>query len=370
MKTLNTKLAAAAIAVATSFTASAGIAIVDNDRGRFAIGGDVEFDFDYRSQKNIDFESGVKETNYGQGGRILLDFDGLRTLDNGTFLHMNVELLAETNGNAAIDNAFLAFGQNEWKIQAGRYEAYDMFPKGQDVFLETTGNTSDSQYGEYGYFYQMKEARGRGADAGQLMYAYQAEDLYFELGSVVGNREDFFSETVRNIAEFDASNKDAFYLRPVIAYQAGDFRISAAIEHQLISDAFVIGEKDISKRTGYGLSGNYAVDSLELNANFAYMDAVDEKNQSLGLTALYNGFGLGYFWGETKFDDNHWLSGSEGKTQIQTGYVSYEIADVMAVEDFFVYLGAYYSRFEDKFEGSTEPNISDAGARVRLKYYF
>ena len=249
MKNLSTKLAAAAIAVATSFTASAGISIVDNEKGRFAIGGDVEFDFDYRSQKNIDFTDGDNQTNYGQGGRILIDFDGLRTLDNGTFVHMNVELLAETNGNAAIDNAYIAFGQDAWKLQAGRYEAYDMFPKGQDVFLETTGNTSDEQYGEYGYFYQMKEARGRGADAGQLMYAYQANDIYFELGTVVGNRADFFSSDIQGIQGFDGNNKDAFYVRPVLAYQAGDFRIAGAIEHQLISDAFVADGKDISKRT-------------------------------------------------------------------------------------------------------------------------
>ena len=100
------------------------------------------------------------------------------------------------------------------------------------------------------------------------------------------------------------------------------------------------------------------------------MDAVDERNQSLGLTALYSGFGLGYFWGETKYEAGHWLSAEEGKTKIQTGYASYEFTNVMDVEDFFVYLGAYYSRFEDKFDGSTNPNITDAGARVRLKYFF
>ena len=37
MTKLNTKIAIAALAVATSFTATAGIAIVDNEQGRFAL---------------------------------------------------------------------------------------------------------------------------------------------------------------------------------------------------------------------------------------------------------------------------------------------------------------------------------------------
>jgi hypothetical protein len=359
------------IAVMMSSGSQAGIAIVDNEQGRFAIGGDVEFDFDYEN-KDSD-ASGESKDSYGQSGRVLIDFDALRTLENGNYLYMNVELLAGTDGDASIDNAFFAFGHKDsWMIKAGRYEAFDMFPKGQDTFVETTGNTSDDQYGEHGYFYQMKEARGRGGDSGQVMYAHQVGNAYFEVSALIGDRTEFFSADIQSSAGIVHEN-DSFYIRPVVSYQAGDFRLSGAIERQMISDSLTVNGKDIMDRTGYGVTGNFNASGWDLNASFAYMDAVDETNQSLGLSALYSGIGLGYFISQSDYEADHWAGVSkDGTTDIQSFYVSYEIADVLAVEDFSIYLGVYHSIFDDKdgivkVAGTDE---KDTGARIRLKYFF
>ena len=42
----------------------------------------------------------------------------------------------------------------------------------------------------------------------------------------------------------------------------------------------------------------------------------------------------------------------------------------MTVEDFSVFLGAYYSQWDDKDQVLTNTYEKDAGARVRLKYFF
>ncbi|RKF18487.1 porin [Alginatibacterium sediminis] len=379
MKKLNTKIAVAALAVATSFTATAGIAIVDNEQGRFAIGGDVEFDFDYRDKKGNDGHD--NDNSYGQGGRVLIDFDGLRTLDNGNYLNVNVELLAETSGNAAIDNAFFAFGnQDSWMVKAGRYEAFDMFPKGMDVFLETTGNTSDEQYNDgEGYFYQMKEGRGRGADAGQIMYGHQLNNFYFEVSTLIGDRSSFFGTGSTHVSnpgdtryyhgQEISADKDSFIVRPVVSYQTGDFTLSAAMETNLVKDAITTIDGDASKRTGYGLTANYNANGIDANLSYAYLDALNEKDQSIGATVTWNNFGLGYFWTENKIEEGSSLANA-GKATGQMLNAAYEFKNVMAVDDFSVFLGAYYSAWDDKDNVLMNTYEKDAGARVRLKYFF
>jgi hypothetical protein len=114
---------------------------------------------------------------------------------------MNVELTAGNDGDASIDNAFFTFGhQDSWMNKAGGYEAFDMFPEEQDTFVETTDNTSDDQYGEHGYFYQMKEVRG--GDSGQVMHAHQVGNRYFELSTLIGDRTDFLVPIFRAQLEF------------------------------------------------------------------------------------------------------------------------------------------------------------------------
>ncbi|RKF18490.1 porin [Alginatibacterium sediminis] len=385
----NSKLLPSALALAlmSSFASHAGIAIVDNEQGRFAIGGDVEFDFDYRDKKgnpNQTPEAGPNDNSYGQGGRVLIDFDGLRTLDNGNYLRVNVELLAETTGNAGIDNAFFAFGgQDSWMVKAGRYEAFDMFPKGMDVFLETTGNTSDEQYNDgEGYFYQMKEGRGRGDAAGQIMYGHQLNNFYIEVSTLIGDRASFFgTESTHGTPTATASqryyhgqeisaDKDSFIVRPVISYKVGDFTLSAAMEANLVSDALVTVAGDVSNRTGYGLTANYDANGVNANLSYAYLDALNEKDQSIGATVTWNNIGLGYFWTENKIEASSSTTLNAGTAAGQTLNAAYEFADVMTVEDFSVFLGAYHSNWDDKDKVLNNTFEKDSGARVRLKYFF
>ncbi|GAM70471.1 glycoporin [Vibrio sp. JCM 19236] len=157
-----------------------------------------------------------------------------------------------------------------------------MFPVGLDVFLEYSGDTSNDLYTDgSAYIYQMKEARGRGSD-GQIMYNQSFGNLYLELATMIGDRSSLFADSYQGV-QVDRDNvKDSFLVRPVVAYQLGDFTLAASMESNLVSDAIVdVNGRDISDRTGYGATVNWANDDWSVNANFAYMDAVDEENMSM-----------------------------------------------------------------------------------------
>ncbi|MGF1733834.1 carbohydrate porin [Photobacterium satsumensis] len=374
------KLSLAALAVTTSLTATAGISIIDNEQGSFSIGGDVEFDFNYQDNDKADQLNRGKDSNYNQTGRVLVEFAGERKTESGHYLAIKAQPLMDSNGEVNLDDAYFSFGeQGGWDLRMGRFEAYDMFPVGQDTFLEYSGDTANDLYRDgAGYIYQMKEARGRATSAGQLMYSQNFENLYVELASVIGERADLFGtntedQGVTYHGREVVSNKDAIVLRPVIAYQMGDFSIAGAMEANLVKDAVIDSEgNDVSDRIGYGLTANYTLNDLSVNANFAYLDALNEKDTSLGLNVLWKGFGLGYIYGVNDFDaDSNFY---DGKVKIDTFYASYEFANVLDVEDFSIYLGAFHTSLNEEGtrlnDGAMFSELDDKGARVRFKYFF
>ncbi len=374
------KLSLAAVLVSSAMAANAGISIVDNETGSFSIGGDVEFDFNYENfdRPNQDQRPNAQDDyNFSQSGRILLEFAGERLTSTGHVFQVNVQPLMESSGAVNLDDAWFAFGaQDGWNIRMGRFEAFDMFPVGQDTFLEYSGDTSnDLVSSDAPYVYQMKEGRGRGAD-GQIMYSQNFDNLYLELATMIGDRSVLFADNKYHDAAI-TSSKDSLLVRPVIGYQAGNFGIAASMEANLIKDAGVVqgvdGDVDISDRKGYGITTNYTTADWNLIANFAYMDAVDENNMSLGLNALYKGFGLGYVWAENEYENKKIGGYLDGKVGVDTVYASYEFADVLQVEDFSIYVGAYYTKVNDKTSDQSAVDVyedKDTGVRLRFKYFF
>jgi hypothetical protein len=359
------KLSLAAVLVSSAMGAHAGIAIVDTEEGNFSVGGNVELNFNYQDRESND--NGNAEFN--QDGRVLIEFAGEKYTSNGHYVGVKAQPLFESTGNVALDDAYFEFGKKDgWAIKAGRFEAYDMFPVGLDVFLEYSGDTSNELYtGGSAYVYQMKEARGRGSD-GQLMYSQSFGDLYVEVGTMIGDRSDLFSDSYHGVDVDHDNAKDAFLVRPVVSYKMGDFTVAASMETNLVSDAVVdTSGKDISDRTGYGLTGNWSNDSWSVNTNFAYLDAVDETNATAGLNALYNNFGIGYIYGANEYDST-W---AKGDVTVNTGYASYEFQNVLEVQDFSVLLGTYYTTVDNKTTNTSAfSEDDDFGARVRLYYEF
>lgn len=367
------KLSLAAVLVSTAMGANAGISIADNETGNFSIGGDVEFDFNFQDRE------GQENNEFNQSGRILLEFAGERYTENGHVLQVNVQPLMQSDGTVALDDAWFAFGKQEgWNLRMGRFEAFDMFPVGQDTFLEYSGDTSNELVsGDAPYVYQMKEGRGRGSD-GQIMYSQSFNNLYVELGSMIGDRSVLFATGANDVPAYHGadvtSSKDAMLLRPVVGYQAGNFGIAASMEANLVKDAVVVsgidGDVDVSDRLGYGVTANYTTTDWNLIANFAYMDAVDETNMTVGVNALYKGFGLGYIHADNDYEREKIATSTTGKAKVDTVYASYEFADVLTVDDFSIYLGAYYTTVDDQTVDKIFEEDTDKGVRVRFKYFF
>ena len=132
--------------------------------GDLKIYGDVEFNMDAESKHgllamtNADIGSDPTYDNWDLNGRILLGFDGIRTMSNGYFAGFSIQPLADMTGSMNLDDAAFFFGQEkDWKIKVGRFEAYDMFPLNQDTFVEHSGNTANDLYSDgHGYIYMMK----------------------------------------------------------------------------------------------------------------------------------------------------------------------------------------------------------------------
>ncbi|MFH0267369.1 carbohydrate porin [Vibrio rumoiensis] len=345
--------------------------IISNQKGNLTIGGNIEFNVNYQDK---DYNDGDKEFN--QDGRVLVDLEGNKYLKNGHFVKIKAQPLFESTGNVNLDDAYFEFGEIDgWIIKVGRYESYDMFPVGLDVFLEYSGDTSNELYLDgSAYSYQMKEGRGRGSD-GQLMYYEDFGNLYFELGAMLGDRSGLFADSngsKRYHGENIIETKDSVLIRPVIAYKVNNIKLALSMETNLVKNAIVDENgTDISDRLGYGFTTNWENDNLSINFNMAYMDAVEESNFSTGINAVWKKFGLGYVYSYNKYDDDNWADGS---VNLSTIYTSYRFDNMLEIEDFSILLGAYYTTASNDLDtqsiNADFEEDSDYGFRVRFFYSF
>lgn len=343
----------------------------EGEKGRLTLGGDVEFNLNAANSQeggNL-FEAGGTRDRWDQDGRLLVSIGGERVLDNGNYARVLAQPTLSTNGGVGSDDAWFSFGHpavGEMKI--GRFEALDLFPLGQDVFIEYSGDTSSGLYSDgSGYLYMAKEARGRGANAGQVMLSRSQRDWYLELASIIGDRSDLFANTYHGHQV--VKNKDSFVVRPAVRWQNGPFSFAIGAEHNLIDDA-ILDEtgRDISKRTGYGATFGWQSGVVQANLNAAWLDAQDEENLTLGANILLDKFGLGYIYGHNNIDEAAASADHlEGTQKINTFYTSYRFDQVLDMDNFNILLGAYWSDFDaDEVTRDTDRY----GARVRFKYFF
>ena len=121
-------LAPSILALFVASAAHAG-ATFDTSVGSLYLGGDVEFD--YTSETDRDLYS---------SGRLLVDINGQRSLDNGYFAAFKVNPTFGQNGGTGVDDVWFKFGMSDnWALQAGHFEATDLSPAGQDTFVASSG---------------------------------------------------------------------------------------------------------------------------------------------------------------------------------------------------------------------------------------
>ncbi|MBE4586360.1 porin [Vibrio navarrensis] len=322
------KLSLASVLVSSAINAQAGVSI-ENDMGAFSIGGDVEFNLDY-TDKNA-----TNKQELNQNGRILVQVAAEHTVSGDRYIKMQAQPLLDTSSNVNLDDAWFAMGKKaDWELKVGRFEAYDLFPVGQDTMLAYAGDEP----------YRANAARGRG-DNGQVAFSKTFDSVYFEVASL-------FKE---------ASNADnnAVFLRPVVSFQATDsFRVAGGLEANVTAD-----KKDADNDfMGYGVTANYSADAVSVNLNYAFRDFDTQtatqtltEQSTIGANLLVSGFGLGHVYSQDETKAT--------KMKLNTTYASYEIANVWDVDALNIYLGTYYSKQSDS-------DNKDLGARIRFKYFF
>ncbi len=363
--------------------------------------GDVEFNLDgasrtgsltsLKTSANKNWAPGNKE-RWDINGRILLGVEGMQTSTNGQYAGFNVQPLADMNGKMNLDDAAFFFGQqNDWQVKVGRFEAYDMFPLNQDTFVEYSGNTANNLYSDgYGYIYMMKEGRGRSNSGGNLQLSKNVGHWYFEVNNLVEDGSSLYVDQRYHGMALE-NQKNAVYVRPVIAWQSGDYSVAAAMESNLVNNAYGYTDNngkwnDQSGRTGYGLTmtwntlKNNPQDGTVINLNTAMMNAKEEKDFSAGVNALWHRVEVGYIYAHNKISEFN-ISGIDsecitdcailapGNYDIHTLHTSWQLPNIMDMPNFNIYLGAYTSWLNSSAEGDSnhQPRY---GARVRFKYLF
>lgn len=385
----------------TNHTEAPHLIETNSQYGKLKLYGDVEFNTDIASKKgqltSVNTQAG-KDKDFGDydkwgiNGRILIGLDGERSLKNNNYAGFSVQPLANINGQIGLDDAKFYFGKKEsWQIKLGRYEAYDMFPLNQDTFIEYSGNTANDTYSDgFGYIYMMKEGRGRSNSGGSMMFNTKYDNWYFETNLLIEDGTSIFTDGEYH-GRKQINKKNVIYVRPVIAWNKDNFKVAAAIESNVIKNAYGYEDKNTgefknqSKRNGYGLTLGWnslkddLTNGIDVNWSTAYLDASNETDFTTGANILWRRLQLGYIYAHNdiksyalNYDsdiDNEVIFGP-GKYDIHTLYTSYELPNILDMDNFKIYIGAYYSVIDGKDIEVKNSDKDRYGSRVRFKYLF
>ncbi|EOB7510200.1 carbohydrate porin [Providencia stuartii] len=385
----------------TNHTEAPHLIETNSQYGKLKLYGDVEFNTDVASKKgqltSVNTQAG-KDKDFGDydkwgiNDRILIGLDGERSLKNNNYAGFSVQPLANINGQIGLDDAKFYFGKKEsWQIKLGRYEAYDMFPLNQDTFIEYSGNTANDTYSDgFGYIYMMKEGRGRSNSGGSMMFNTKYDNWYFETNLLIEDGTSIFTDGEYH-GRKQINKKNVIYVRPVIAWNKDNFKVAAAIESNVIKNAYGYEDKNTgefknqSKRNGYGLTLGWnslkddLTNGIDVNWSTAYLDASNETDFTTGANILWRRLQLGYIYAHNdiksyalNYDsdiDNEVIFGP-GKYDIHTLYTSYELPNILDMDNFKIYIGAYYSVIDGKDIEVKNSDKDRYGSRVRFKYLF
>lgn len=374
----------------------------ETPQGNLKLYGDVEINMDaasksgqltsLRTSANKDWKAGSRE-QWDINGRILIGLDGYRRLNNGNFAGFTVQPLADVGGSMNLDDAAFFFGhEKDWKVKVGRFEAYDMFPLNQDTFVQHSGNTANDLYSDgYGYIYMMKEGRGRSNNGGNFLVSKYLGNWYFEVNTILKDGTTLFANNTYHGNTLE-NEKNVAYVRPVISWKQDSLSAAIAMESNVISNAYGYRDdqgiwQDQSKRNGYGATFTFnnqdkdPENGIVANLSSAYMDATNEKNFSAGANILWRNFEIGYIFAHN--DIEYFNSANAGvitsgiltspdKYDVHTIHTSYKIANVMDMNNFNLYLGAYWSKLEVAENNKVVNGDNDDryGVRARFKYFF
>lgn len=133
----------------------------------------------------------------------------------------------------------------------------------------------------------MKEGRGRSDAGGNFLLSKQLDNWYFELNTLLEDGTSLYNDGGYHGRDMD-QKKNVAYLRPVVSWAKDEVSVAAAMEANVVQNAYGYHDAqgnfvDQSGRTGYGLTMTWnglksdPDNGVVVNLNTAYMDASNEK---------------------------------------------------------------------------------------------
>ena len=251
---------------AASFVRHGGQGTVRTDG--LHLSGDLYIDTGYeRSKRGLASEGDI--VFWLQQGRFMLQAMALRT-EGELFFQAQGQILAhvdEIEGDQHIDtdDAWAKFGRwDAWDIQVGRYEAWQVYHKGQGLerdTLEDLGAADGPDIYEVNYALYRQDGFGQAA-----AHLYPTDWLRFELGAVFGNDLGFNSVGVRPATIVD--------LGPLKLKLAGEWR---QLENQEEGKLQESEQRGVGGSLQFFHAGDDVAVPVEvgINAAFGLVDRID-----------------------------------------------------------------------------------------------
>ncbi|MFP8779877.1 carbohydrate porin [Hydrogenophaga sp. RWCD_12] len=240
------KIAAAAALCATTFAAHAELSMDAN----------LELDTTYQSKVSKP-ATNARDSDLNMGGRVEFNV-GAKATNGDSFVQARGTLLVKKDGDTAVDDMWVQFGNAGMDVKMGRFEAMDLFPVGKDTYVENSG------YGGY----HANALRGRfGKDTVHIAPGFNAGPARIEVGFV-----------------YSKEKGEVRGLRPAVSFGSGPVTVRVGAESVKKVGGTTGSTNGFGASLGYALSSNSS-----LNLNFAKM----EDDKSIGVNATIGDAGVG-----------------------------------------------------------------------------
>jgi hypothetical protein len=317
------------------------------------LAGSMRSQFTFESTSN-----GTDEMNIVGGDRLKFTVSGKTENEDGMFAGAQAQAMLQTDGTAAVDDAWLEIGTSSFSAKIGRFEAEGLFSMGEDIYVIDAPGGPDAV--------ETNKSRGR-TNAGAAVRFSPSETMAIEIATVLGDvSETYLVVDAFGDVEVVEVDMNQVGFRPVLILTAGALTVKAGADYyMLMPDDSDNDAEYTALGAGADLAFNLS-DTVTLGGSFGYLDedAKDSAGETFGeeTTMSFSGYltmnmgdnilGVGAkMTMRDEADDSH-----------MQGYVSYQMP--LPVEGAWVKFCPSFASY------SNSEDTTAFGGRVRFEYDF
>ncbi|MRI31671.1 hypothetical protein EOPP23_01510 [Endozoicomonas sp. OPT23] len=312
----------------------------------------ADLSLDASLELNTDMvDTSLESAEYKQSGFVELGATARREM-NDYFIAAKGAFRIKTSDSMEVRDAYIQLGNSAWDVQAGRFEAVNLFPLGKDTMVEHAGGSEVSVY-------EANNVRGRLGknDSGQVaLHVNATENLKFELATAFGDFEGG-----------DDVDKQAFTgVRPALMWSSDVVNLTLGYEQVKYDKETTtngVATKGKVNKNGFGANANFNVSGAGVNLSLAQSKDKESKDKvnSYAINVTYGDFGAGYIHSKTDFD-----AAASKDTKVGTTYAAYTMP-LLGIEGASATVAGSYSTASDVTEAVSDKTTA---LRLRLNYTF